>query len=237
MQALQVLEQPGALTGMLSWKVFSLSSFKINAALAKHQATFNTIFDIGANEGQFTLAAAHRFPMAQIYAFEPVPDTFQALVDNVRGHGQVHLNNCAIGNTKGRIKFYRNNYTQVSSALPIHNENNHPNYDQSDTRQIEVDIHPLDEVTANLKLRSPALLKIDAQGYEKEILRGAQTFLRGVDYILFEASFVHLYDQQPLFDEMHAYVKELGYVLVAPLDVHAGKDLALIEMDVLYRRL
>src|SRR3989442_12885032 len=127
-RALQVLEQPGALTGMLRWKVFSLSSFKINAALAKYQTTFHTIFDIGANEGQFTLAAAHRFPTAHIYAFEPVPDTFQKLTDNVKAQKQVQLYNCAAGSIRGQIKFYRNNYTQVSSALPIHKDNNHPNY-------------------------------------------------------------------------------------------------------------
>src|SRR5882672_4703641 len=92
----QVLEHPTALRGLFSWKVFSLSSFRMNAALARYQPVFNTIIDVGANQGQFAIAAAHRFPMAKIYSFEPVPDIFEKLQNNVRSNRHIYAYNCAL---------------------------------------------------------------------------------------------------------------------------------------------
>ena len=88
-----------------------------------------------------------------------------------------------------------------------------------------------------LDVKTPVLLKLDVQGYEKQVLLGARDFVKEyVDHIVFETSFVPLYADQPLFDEMHGFVKELGYDFVGPVGFHQGKDLAIIEMDVLYRR-
>jgi hypothetical protein len=80
---LDVLQHPGALRSMLGSRAFSRPCFRLNQALKCHQPSFGTILDIGANVGQFALAAALHFPGATIHSFEPLPDTFSELVKNI----------------------------------------------------------------------------------------------------------------------------------------------------------
>jgi len=72
------------------------------------------------------------------------------------------------------------------------------------------------------------------QGMEKEVLLGCGSFLDQIDLILCELPLVRLYTGQPLFDEMHSFIRNLGYRLVAPLYLNKGKEGRVIEVDVLY---
>jgi FkbM family methyltransferase len=235
---LQILTNPGWIKGIITLKkCFSISSFHLNAALSKYQPKFHAIIDGGANKGQFALAAAQRFPMADIYCFEPVPDVYDCLMNNVRKFSKIHPFNHAIGNNKGKIPFYRNELTPASSAMPMLENNNRPNCDPDRSNIIEVDILRLDDFTMDFDLRHPILLKLDVQGYEKEVLKGAEKTLNNVNYIILETSFCKLYENQPLFDELHHYIKNIGFELVAPLDVNVGNNMAIIEMDVLYKKI
>jgi FkbM family methyltransferase len=239
---LEVLSEPGALRGLFTLrKSFSVSSFRVNALMATYQPVFNTIIDAGANIGQFALAAAQRFPMAEIYCFEPVPDVYKILKSNANKLPKIHAYKYAIGNTSGTIPFYRHDYTPASSAMVIQGDqedHNRMNCDAKHTKAIEVDISRLDDLisTLELNIEQPALLKLDVQGYEKYVLQGAEKTLQSIDYIVLEASFVRLYENQPLFEELHELLRTIDFELVAPLDVNEGTNHSIVEMDILYRR-
>ena len=117
----------------------------------------------------------------------------------------------------------------------MHEKNMHPNCDAKRSNIIEVDIFRMDDFPS-LHIREPVLLKLDVQGYEKNALQGAKKILRHIDYIALEVSFVKLYENQPLFDELHEYLKTLGFELLVPVDINEGDNLAIFEMDVLYRK-
>ena len=232
----QIINNPGALRGLFTLRGnFSISSFRINAVAAAYQSFFHTIIDVGANTGQFAFAASQRFPMAEIYCFEPDPDVCRILKDKLKNFPKIHVNNCAIGNENGKIPFHKNELTVASSALTMHENNIHQNCDAKRTNIIEVDIFRMDDFPS-LHIREPVLLKLDVQGYEKNALQGAEKTLKYIDYIALEVSFVQLYDNQPLFDELHEYLKALGFELLVPVDVNEGNNLAIVEMDVLYRK-
>jgi FkbM family methyltransferase len=231
---IKIINIPGALRGLYTLKKkFSISSFRINAVAAEYQPFFYTIIDVGANIGQFALAAAQRFPMAEIYCFEPIPDVYRVLKNNLKNFPKIHVNNCAIGNENGKILFYRNEFTLASSVLPMYEKNIHPNCDAKRSNMIEVDIYRMDDFPS-LNIKEPVLLKLDIQGYEKNALEGAKRILQHIDYIAIEMSFVKLYENQPLFDELHEYLKKLGFQLLVPVDINEGDELAILEMDVLY---
>jgi FkbM family methyltransferase len=233
---LAALEHPGALKEFLTSKAFSTPCFRLNLALKSHQTYFETILDVGANAGQFALAAALHFPEAKIYSFEPLPDVFDQLLENTNRKQNIKVFNCALGNRNGRIPFFRNEYTRLSSSLKIHDKNNHLRYNQDLTSLTEVELVKLDDLVTLLDMKSPSLLKIDVQGMEIDVLNGCTNLLPRIDFILCEAALVKLYDNQPLFDDIHCFMRNTEYELVAPLYINKGKDGRIIEVDLLYRK-
>jgi FkbM family methyltransferase len=233
---LAALEHPGALRQFFTSKAFSTPCFRLNLALKAHQPHFETILDVGANTGQFALAADVHFPEARIYSFEPLPDVFNELQENTRRKRNIKLFNCALGNHNGPISFYRNEYTRLSSSLKIKKTNKNLRYDQNLTSLTKIEVIKLDNFETLIDMQPPVLLKIDVQGMEIDVLNGGLKLLSKVDFIVCEVALVQLYDDQPLFDDIHCFMRNTGYELVAPLFMNKGKGGKIIEVDLFYRK-
>jgi FkbM family methyltransferase len=134
-----------------------------------HFLNKNDLFiDVGANIGTYTvLASGHS--LAQTIAFEPIPVTFQHLSDNIAIN---HLNssvtalNIGIGAKNTKLKFTSlwDVFNNVITDDNLTSENNF----------IEVDVKPLDEILID---KEPALMKIDVEGFESEVIKGANKTL------------------------------------------------------------
>lgn len=233
---LTLLRYPGALRARLRSPAFSMPCFRLSHALQCHQPHFGTILDVGANVGQFALAAAFHFPRAIIHSFEPLPEAFAELMQNTREEKRITVHPCALGDQNGQIPFYRNHYSRLSSSRPIDPTNDNPRYRERRATLTQVEVARLDELAGNLRVEPPVLLKLDVQGMERDVLLGCGEFLARVDFVLCEVPLVRLYAGQPLFDEMHSLLRDLGYRLVAPLHLNQGKGGKFIETDVLYER-
>ena len=101
---------------------------------------------------------------------------------------------------------------------------------------MEVEVETLDNISESLSLVSPVLLKLDVQGFEKEVLRGGEGLLKQIDFLLFETSFIQMYENEPLFEEMHEFVSHLGFKILAPIGLLRSKDQRIVQMDMLYKR-
>jgi FkbM family methyltransferase len=126
------------------------------------------IADVGANQGIYTLFFAPAVPLGHVYAFEPDPSLFASLKGNVSRNGanNVTLFNAAAASKPAKLllrpgRLNRGDNQIISSQTP-----------GADT--VAVDAISLDEVIPQLKLD---LLKIDVQGFEVEVLRGAEKLL------------------------------------------------------------
>lgn len=215
---------------------FSLTSARMVARIRAHVPALQTILDAGANVGQFTLAAARAYPDARVLAFEPVPNAAAILRRRSSGNPHIEVHECALGRENGELTLFQNEYSHVSSALSIHPKNPHPNYDPTKVQALQVKVARLDDCVLANDLAAPALLKLDVQGYEREVLAGAHGILSGIEYVVVEAAFVELYQDQPMFEDLHGLLCESGYELVAPVGVQEGSAGVVIEMDGLYRR-
>lgn len=121
--------------------------------------------DIGANIGSYTiLASAH--VGAKTFSFEPVPSTFSHLTNNIfinQVSDRVSAFNIALGSQQGSVNF-------TSSFDTVNHVAN-----QDETNTIKVPIQTLDDILNNKIM--PILIKIDVEGFETEVIKGASKTL------------------------------------------------------------
>ncbi len=173
--------------------------------------SFNTVIDIGANEGQFSDRIRMLFPDSMIYAFEPINRSFELLQKNFGKDSKFKSFNLALGDAPGKTIFNVNDYSPSSSVLP-QTENLSKNFSYaSTTREVSVDISTLDNVFSNIEFDLPLLVKIDVQGFENKVIAGGKKVISKAALVLCEVSFVELYKNQPLFDEVYEMLNDIGF--------------------------
>jgi FkbM family methyltransferase len=172
---------------------------------------FKTIVDVGANEGQFSEKARLLFPEANIYAFEPLPEAYQRLKNNFTEDGYFHCFNVGVGEQKATLEIHLNESSASSSILPLGGLHKEAFEDAKESKSIAINIDTLDSLLPLQGLQFPMLLKVDVQGYEDKVLKGATNFLGGADMIIIELTFKELYEGQPLFDNIYTTLVKQGY--------------------------
>lgn len=232
--AAKVFLQSGRGLGALFQPGGSVASTQLLHNCRHYIPEVQTILDVGANQGQFALSAAHFYPRAAVHAFEPVPEVYAALQRNTRKAARINTYNFALGSSGGALNFYHNHYSHASSALPVSDLQRQVVPATASVQQITVPVQRLDDVA--IALVPPVLLKLDVQGFEQEVLKGATATLQAIDYLLFETSFVPMYDGEPLFDDMHQFVKQLGFEFIGPVGYYQAATLQILQMDLLYKK-
>jgi FkbM family methyltransferase len=172
------------------------------------------VIDVGANKGQFALYARVRFPGAEVYSLEPLPEPRARLERLFDGNAHVHVFAAAAGAGPGSARINVSRADDSSSLLPATTRqlDRFPGTDTVGRESVEV--KPLDRLLEGVELARPVLLKLDVQGFELEALRGAEEVLASVDTVLTECSFVPFYSGQALFDEVRDFLDERGFRLV-----------------------
>lgn len=143
-------------------------------------STAPVVVDVGANVGQFSAAVKAFWPSASIRAFEPDPEVHAVLADNARRLGGVTTRAVALGVGASSLPLHRHHLSTMSTLRPGLVET----YDAG--RTVMVPVARLDDETADLD--AVDLLKVDVEGYEVEVLRGARDLLRRARFLLVEVS-------------------------------------------------
>lgn len=233
-----LIEIKGAISALVSWPKFSMASFLIISRLKNIGVSPNTVIDVGANVGQFAVAASRLFKDASIYSIEPDPITAEVLRKNTSQEGRISISVVALGETVGEAKFYVNRDSQVSSLLPLGEDRISAFPGSTVARELKVPISTLDTLFGGKEFKGPILLKIDVQGFEDRVIRGGGEFLKKVEWILIEVSFANLYQGERNFQSIQSLLKENGFEFLRPMNFHTSPLTSeIIEMDALFHRL
>ncbi len=143
--------------------------------------TGGCFLDIGANVGWYSILVAKAAPEASVYAFEPVPSTYQLLMENIllNNIGNIHPHNFALGAEEQQLEFFFHPENSDSASLVNILE-------RPDAQKLVVSVRKLDDVAASKDLKVD-FLKCDVEGAELMVLRGAlQTIERDRPIIFLE---------------------------------------------------
>lgn len=155
------------LTGISGNIYTGLHEFNDMGFLLHFLRSTDTFFDIGANVGSYTLLASGVIKSKSV-AFEPIPSTYNILKKNIALNGLnklVILENKGVGNKNENLTFTALEDTTNHIILdPLIEQNT-----------ISVPITTLDNYTS----QKPSLIKIDVEGFETEVLNGAEQILNG----------------------------------------------------------
>ncbi len=193
-----------------------------------------TVIDVGANRGQFALDALIAVPGVSVISFEPL-ESAAAKYRKVLGHRpDVVLHQVALSDSVGEREMHIARQDDCSSLLPIGRlqESYFPASGLSHVTTVPVTT--LDTVLADSLWPGSVLLKLDVQGAELDVLRGAAMLLAKLDWVYLEVSFVELYEGQPLAAEVDEWLKERGFVLggIGHVCRESGH---VLQADLLYR--
>jgi FkbM family methyltransferase len=194
----------------------------------------DTLIDIGANKGQFSLAFHQRRPDARIIAFEPLPDAAGRYERMFAGTGNVVLHRVALSDAASTAVFHVTD-RQDSSSLLKPGAGQQAAFGVSEAVAIKVPVERLDARVNLGALAHPILIKIDVQGAELKALQGCAD-LELADFIYVELSFVELYENQPLFSDVATYLMGRGFTLAGVFNQVSTAAFGPTQADFLFKR-
>ena len=172
----------------------------------------DVLFDVGANTGQSAQRFLDWFPAARIYCFEPVQDTYRKLQENLGSQARVQCFRLALGSSVGKGKM----------ALPgrsilafLEGQSKQPR--PAAERTEEVDVSTVDQFCRSGNIDAINYLKIDTEGGDIEILKGARTLLTAgrIDLVEVEAGMNAGNPWHVPFEALKGFLESKGYALFA----------------------
>jgi FkbM family methyltransferase len=211
------------------------------AASVEHDTTplrhdYLTVLDVGANRGQFALVAARRFPRASLFCFEPQPGPRAMVSCVMRRHPRTTVMAVALGETSGTAVLYLSKADDSSALRPSTQLQTGMFRGTEVVGQLEVVTERLDALLTPDELKPPVLLKIDVQGAELDVLRGASGLLPYVATVLVECSFAEFYVDQALADEVIVFLYENGFRIAHVGAPTLGPGQSLLQADFTFER-
>jgi len=180
-------------------------------------ADANLIFDIGANEGQFSKGIREFGYKGRIVSFEPLSSARRSLEAFAFSDlsWEVHRQS-AIGEHDGEIEIHIAGNSVSSSVLPMLESHSGAAVGSEYINTERVPIAKLDSVASHyLTPDSRLFIKIDTQGFEWQVLDGASETLRQARGVLCELSLIPLYEGQRLWREIVDRLESDGFMLWA----------------------
>jgi FkbM family methyltransferase len=169
----------------------------------------SVVFDVGANEGQSAKMYAEQFPEAIVYSFEPVATTFAKLVANTRDCEHVKAFQIGFGDEVAELDIWLSDKS-VTNSLKCQTSAN------SSGRTERVRVTTLDTFVTERCVERIDLLKVDTEGFDLEVLRGARNMLAAgrITFILVEITFNQQDTFHTPFYPVEAYLDQFGFEFV-----------------------
>ncbi len=161
------------------------------------------VFDVGAYEGDFAALCLELWPGTMVTCFEVLPEPSQKIINMSKTQDRLRLIPCLLG-AENQQQVVFNIADTASSVL---DERTHPQ-----TRKAVFQMRTIDDVVErDLQGQAPQFLKMDVQGYELAVLKGASRTLPSIQVILAEVNFLDIHVNVPLLADLVSWLSQRGW--------------------------
>lgn len=201
LEGMRILVRPGEVVGhAVAYGQFEVFERRLFASLVREG---DTVFDVGANFGLYSVIASAHLRSGSLHAFEPNPDLFPILKANLerRPFGHLKAHQLAIGATRGNVPFH----CAIDSAFSSIVETGR----MATERTVMVPMTTIETFMEEQGIPRVDVMKIDVEGFEPEVLQGARRLLARPDapIVLIEIAHANL---QPRKMTQETVLEELG---------------------------
>jgi len=198
-----------------------------------HDYHIDIILDVGANVGQFGLSVRALGFKGKLYSFEPVDAAYEKLSKVSASDNNWFSFNFALGAQPGEGMINVSDFSSFSSILEVNKYATERWTDSAVTHQQKTEIRTLDECASDgiIDCSGHLLLKMDTQGFDQEVFRGAQSILPNVSCMLSELSLIPIYEDMPSYSEALAEFEKHGFHVSGFYPITRNTNLTLNEVD------
>jgi FkbM family methyltransferase len=218
--------------GILIRKYTPATSEELRRIRLLEHYNIDLVFDIGANKGQYATGIMDAGYTNKIVSFEPLTSAYSVVeLQSKKYDNWTVAQRCAIGAKKEEIEINISANSVSSTLLNMLDTHIDGAPESKIIGKEKVQVFPLDEIGLRYTQSSKNIfLKIDVQGFEQEVLKGAETFIHKAKGIEMEISLVPLYENQNwLLPQVLEFMQQKGFQLtsIAPAftDNKTGKVL------------
>lgn len=171
------------------------------------------VFDIGANNGQYRDFLREEVGFdGRIESFEPAPDVAENMRKRAASDTNWNIHQIAVGEEESTLEFNIMADSRLNSFLPILADSPAAQIKDRIIVDVHTMVHILDHVVTNPD-PNRTYMKIDAQGFDLAVLRGAGDLLREFPCLQIEIGFSDLYQGAASFNEIHAYLAAKNFAI------------------------
>ena len=204
--------------------------------IKKH--SINGVLDIGANVGEYAFNMHSIFPSVKILSIEANPECRDILETNLGGVSEIEYVISCLSDGKRETIFYGTTENPICTGNSLYRENTKHYSDEKITKSI-IQTETLDELLNRTdSMGKYQFRKIDTQGSELDILKGATETLKYVKLIVAETSILEYTIGSPLQEEIVSYLKNCGFRVLGSVEDHRldGGLGALFQQDLLFEK-
>lgn len=174
----------------------------------------SVVLDVGANIGQFGVLLRRSGYRNRIVSFEPVSASFSLLKARAAAEQQWKAVKVALGASSKRLRINISRNSVSSSIRELEQKTLLSEPEVQYVHSEVVAIEPLDNLFAQFVTMSDrSFLKVDVQGYENELFKGARQSLACIEGVFVECSLSSLYKGEWLFPDVLAFFSSQGFFL------------------------